>query len=490
MLLTMGVSLYTSRVVLNTLGVEDFGIYNVVGGVVVLFSFINGAMSTATQRFLSFELGRNDIEETKRVFSMSMTVHFSIVFFVILLAETIGLWFLNTQMNIATDRMNAANWVYQFSILTTCVGIMQVPYNASIIAHEKMSFYAYIGIVEVVFKLLVAGLVIYISFDKLKIYSGLIFLVAICIFFIYKFFCNKKLEICNYHFFLDSSLYKKLMSFSGWSLFGSVATMSSNQGVNILLNIFYGVTVNASMGIANQVNGAINSFVNNFQTAFRPQIVKSYAAQEQKSLEQLIYRTSKMSFLLLFALTFPVMINIDFVLKIWLKTVPNYAATFCNIIQICALVEAISAPLWMTVQATGKIKKYQLWISSALGLNIILSYIFLKMGYSPEIVLKIKLFVYALCLIIRMIFMQSFGIFRINSFAKNVLWRVLWIVVITIPIPFLIHKYYTAWAGLILTSLSFFLFMLFSVYFIGFTNSERKTIKYLVMNKIKGVKNG
>ena len=481
----MGVSLYTSRIVLSALGIENYGIYNVVGGVVVLFSFLNNAMAIATQRFLSFELGKNDINETGRIFCMSMTIHITIVLLIILLAETIGLWFLNTQLNIPDDKMNAANWVYQFSILTVCIGLIRVPYNASIIAYEKMSFFAYMAIVESCLKLLTVFLLIYIGFNKLKTYSVLTFLVTACIFLVYKLYCNKKIKTSVFHFFWDSDLYKRLMSFSGWSLFGSAAVLSASQGVNILLNIFYGVTVNAAMGISNQVDGAINSFVSNFQTAFRPQLVKLYAVHEHEKLKQLIYQTSKMSFFLLFLLTFPVMLNIDFVLKIWLKRVPEYVGAFCNIIQICSLFEALSAPLWMTVQAVGKIKKYQLWISSAIMLNIIFSYIFLKMGYAPTVVLEIKLSIYILCLSIRIYFMQSFGIFKILDFVKNVLARVLWVVVIAIPLPFLIHKFYTEWKGFLLTSFVFFAMMLFSVYYIGFTFSERNRTRLFINTKLK-----
>jgi O-antigen/teichoic acid export membrane protein len=484
MLIMMGVSLYTSRIVLNALGVEDYGIYNVVGGVVVLFSFLNNAMSSATQRFLSFELGRNDINELKRVFAMSMTVHISIVLLVVVLAETVGLWFLNTQMNIPPERMNAANWVYQFSILTTGVGFIRVPYSASIIAYEKMSFYAYVGIAEALLKLSVAFWLVYISYEKLKLYAVLIFLVTICVFYIYKFYCNRNIATSKYSFFWDMRLYEKLMSFSGWSLFGSVANVSAGQGVNILLNIFHGVVVNAAMGIANQVNGALNHFVSNFQTAFKPQIVKLYAAGEKQQLEQLIYRSSKYSFFLLFVLSVPILLNIDFVLKIWLKTVPQYAGIFCTMILICSLLESLSGPLWMSVQATGKIKKYQIVISSAIALNIILSYIFLKLGAFPPIVLFIKVLVDVLCFSIRLVFIQNFGILKIANFFKYVLWKIIAIVIISIPLPFFIHKHYTEWQGLFFTSSVFLVIMIFSVYYVALTKQEKKVIVSFVYRKI------
>ncbi len=315
MLITMIVTLYTSRIVLNTLGIEDFGIYNIIGGVIILFTFLNVAMSNTTQRFLSFELGRNDMEQLKKTFSMSMTAHISIALIVFLLSETVGLWFINTQLNIPAERMNAANWVYQFSILTFVFQIIRVPYNASIIAYERMSFYAYISIIEVILKLAVVFLLQKGGFDKLIFYSILLFIVSIIILYAYKVYCNKKFKISRYYFFWDGSLYKNIMSFSGWSLMGSVASISANQGINILLNIFFGVAVNAAMGIANQVNGALNSFVVNFQTAFKPQIVKSYAEGDKKYLTQLILQTSKFSFFLFFIVSIPILLNTEFALK-------------------------------------------------------------------------------------------------------------------------------------------------------------------------------
>ena len=323
MLLIMGVTLYTSRIVLNALGVEDFGIYNIVGGVVILFSFINNALSSATQRFLNFEIGRGDVLGTKRVFSMSLTIHLFVALFVVLLAETVGLWFLNTQMNIPTERMAAANLVYQFSILTVCISFVQIPYYASVVAYEKMSFFAYIAIIEVILKLLIVVLLIYVGFDKLRLYSILTFLVAVLVFVCYKYYCNTRLDLSRYKYFWDKILFSKLLNFSGWMLFGAAAGVSATQGVNILLNIFYGVTVNAAMGISTQVNSAVNKFVSNFQTAFMPQITKLYAIGDFEHLRKLIGQSSRFSFLLLFALACPLMLNIDFVLKLWLKTVPE-----------------------------------------------------------------------------------------------------------------------------------------------------------------------
>ena len=360
MLLIMAVTLYTSRVVLEVLGVEDFGIYNIVGGVVVLFSFINNAMATATQRFLNFELGRNDIKEVGRVFSMSMTAHISIALLVLLLAETIGLWFLLTQMNIPDGRMNAAVWCYQFSILTTCIQIIRVPYNACIIAYERMSFYAYISILEVILKLLIVFLLSIGGFDKLIFYSILMFLVTVAVCYAYKIVCNRNFNISRYSFFWDKILYKKLMSFSGWSLFGSAANVGAQQGSNILLNIFYGVALNTASGISNQVTHALYSFVSNFQMAFNPSLVKNYATQDYSILEKMILASSKFSFFLFFIVSIPLFLYTDFFLSIWLRDVPAYASEFTRLMILFLALDTLAAPFWITVQASGSIKKYQI----------------------------------------------------------------------------------------------------------------------------------
>lgn len=484
MLLTMGVNLYTSRVVLRTLGVEDYGIYNIVGGMVILLSFINGSLSSGTQRFLNFELGRSDIQETKRVFSMSLTIYIYAAIIIVLLAETVGLWFLNTQINISLERMNAANWVYQFSILSVCLNFVQVPYSASVVAYEKMSFFAYIAIIEVVLKLLVVFILVYIGFDKLKLYAVLTFLVAVVILFCYIKYCNAKIDTSRYYYFWDRTLFRKLLNFSGWMFFGAAAVVSATQGVNILLNIFYGVTVNAAMGIANQVNSAVNQFVSNFQTAFMPQITKLYAKGDLVQLRQLIYRSSRFSFFLLFALACPLMLNIDFVLKLWLKTVPEYSSVFCILILIYSLIETMSKPVGLAIHATGQVKNYNIVMCIALLMNIVFSYIFLNLGFQPVVVLTISVLVNVLCFAIRLLFVRHFKILKIRDFVQSVMLRVLCIVLLVLPIPLYISKHYTQWKGLLISSLTFLSILAVVIYFIGLTKPEKTTILRFTQNKI------
>ena len=391
---TMLVSLYTSRVVLQTLGVDDFGIYNVVGGVVVLFSFLNAAMSSATQRFLNFELGKKDLVQVARVFSMSLTVHWVIAGTVLILAETIGLWFLNSELNIPAERMIAANWVYQFSVASTLLGILLVPYNATIIAYERMAFYAWASIINVLLRLGIVYLLVIGSWDKLILYAILTFVVGVIMQIIHVLYCRFSFpQTSRYKFFRDKKLFRELISFSGWSLFGGVANMSAIQGINIVMNIFCGVAVNAAMGIANQVNNAVYQFVSSFQTAFQPQIVKLYSSGEQEAFIRLIFRASKISYFMMFLLTLPLLLNMDFVLGIWLGEVPEFAADFARLTLGYALVDALSGPLWMSVQATGKIRNYQILVSSFIFANLPLSILLLWLGVSPIWVLACKVFI-------------------------------------------------------------------------------------------------
>ncbi len=485
MFLIMLVNLYMSRVVLNILGVEDFGIYNIVGGVVVLFSFINSALSAATQRFLSFALGQQDLEKLKRTFSMSLTTHISISLVVLLFAETIGLWFLNAKLNIPAERIIAANWVYQFSILTLIIQIIQVPYNASIIAYEKMSFYAYVGFIEAGLKLAIIFLLNFGGFDKLIYYASLISIVAFLTFLVYNIYCTKKFDSCKYYFFWDLNLYKSLLSFSGWSLFGSLANVGSNQGVNILLNLFYGVTVNAAMGIANQVNAALNNFVINFQTAFRPQIVKSYAQKDRDYLMQLIFQTSKFSFFLLYIIALPILLNTEDILQIWLVNVPKYSVEFCQLILIFSLIETISGPLWMSVQATGKIKNYQIIIGSNILSNLFFGYIFLLLGYNPIIIFWIKIIVNLFTLFARVLFLKKMIQLSIKLFLKKVVLRILFVVTISLPLPFLLLYFTSGIWGIFFVTFISLLAVSISIYFVGILSTEQVLIKNFLWKIIR-----
>lgn len=418
-ILIMLVSLYTVRVVLNTLGAEDYGIFNVVAGVVVLFSFVNNAMATSVQRFLNFYLGKNDTEKTQNVYSASLVIHGIICLIFIVLSETVGLWFVNAKLNIPTGRSNAAFWCYQAAVTTTLANIMRVPYNAVIIAYEKMSFFAGLSIVEAVLKLSVAFLLKITHLDKLVFYSLLLAGVSFIILAIYKFYCNKKFEIAHYRRNQDKGLGKELVSFSGWSLFGAVANVANTQGTNIVLNIFTNVTVNAAMGIANQVNAAVYSFVSNFQTAFNPQLVKNYAAGEKKEFQTLVNHSAKFSFYLLWLIVLPVYANCSFLLSIWLKNVPQYSVGFVRLVLIFSLVESLNGPLWISIQATGKIRAYQIIIGIINILNLPFSIAAFCLGANPYWILYIRIALNCFAFAIRVLLSKKYFGLSVRLFLRE-----------------------------------------------------------------------
>ena len=489
MLLIMVVSLYTSRIVLNTLGVEDYGIYSIVGGVIVLFSFFHNAMSIATQRFLTYEIGRNDHSKLKHTFSMSINVHLGIGFLILLLGETVGLWFLNTQLKIPFERMVAANWLYQFTIINFLINILKVPYHSTIIAYEKMSFFAYLSIIEAVLKLTIVFLIQITVFDRLVSYGFLLVVVSFLIFISYKTYCNRNYDISHYSFIWDSKLFKSLINFSGWTLFGSSANIGSLQGTNILINIFHGVTVNAAMGIANQVNGTINGFVQNFQTAYQPQIVKSYAIGDKEYLSQLIFQTSKFSFFLLYILALPILFNMEMILELWLKNVPPYAVEFCSLIIFYSLIETISFPMIMTVYASGEIKNYQLITSFIILSNLWISYVFLKLGYEPSIVLLVRIFTNGVLFLYRFWYVRKLISLSIIHYFRKVIRFILLVIGASLVIPIIIIKNNETLIMFFLSLVVTFLSVILSVYFLGLNRKEKHYLRSVIMKMLNRIYN-
>jgi len=485
-ILIMLVSLYTVRVVLNTLGTKDYGIYNVVGGIVVMFSFLNGAMTSATQRFLNFYMGQNNTEQTRNVYSISLIIHMIIALLFIFLAETLGLWFFYSLLNIPPDRRDTALIVYQFSIVVTTVNIIQIPYRATIIAYEKMSFFALISIVEVLLKLGIVFLLTVILFDKLIVYSFLVSVVGIIIFLIYKNYCNRKFETARFRYCNDKILFSKLAGFSGWSIFGSFADVSRTHGINVLLNIFHGVTVNAAMGVATQVNTAVYTFVDNFQTAFRPQIIKSYSSKNYNYFMQLIFQTSKVSFFLLFFFVLPLYVNADFVLRIWLKNVPEYTVSFTRLMLINSLETAIASPLAMSIQATGDIRKYQLVVSCFVFANLPLSLLILWIGFGPVWVLVIKILLNNFALAWRIFFLRRKIDLPIIKFLHEVILPISIIILVSSFITIFIKNFFIDWTRLFLSCVVSTVCIGGLIYFIGFNKKEKKLlIDYIKKIRIK-----
>lgn len=485
MLIIMLVTFYTSRVYLQVLGETDFGIYNIVGGVILLLSFISSSLATSTQRFLNYEMGKGRDEEMGKVFSSSMIIYlfFSLLF--ILIGETIGLWFLNTQMNIPTERMVAANWVYQFSLLGFVVNMLRVPYHATIIATERMSFYASFSILEAVLKLSVVFILSYWgNIDKLVALSVLTFMVFSLITFFYKAYCNSRFSFSHFHWIWDKSMLKRLVSFSGWSLLGSSANMGATQGVNIIVNIFCGVAVNAAIGIATQLIYGLYQFVANFQVAYNPQLVKLYASGQQQEFMNLIFRSSKFSYLLLLFIAVPFMLCMDFILEIWLGTPPEYTEDFCNLIMIFLLVDAVAAPLYLSVQAVGKIRHYQMLVSFFIFLNLPLSYVALKFGLSPLSVWVIKVLINVIVFFVRVYYLKGLINLSIASYFKKVLLPLSLITLFTFLVPSLLNGYYDNWINLLVVALTSTISILLFAYMIGLDRNEKLFVAAIIKRRI------
>lgn len=391
MFLVMGVSLFTTRVVLKTLGVDDFGIYNVVGGIVSMFAFLSGTISSAAQRFFAIEIGKGNEVKLNQLFCVTMLIFFGLSIIIVLLAETVGLWFLHAKMNIPVNRLSAANWVYQFSILSFVVTILMIPYNAAVIAQEDMKFFAKNSVVEVVLKLLVVYLLCAFDADKLKVYAVLIFLVHFGVNILYYVFCRKHYSSYRLHFFWNKHYFQEMFSFAGWNTVGALANILRSQGINVLLSMFFNPAVNAARAVAYQVNSAITNFVNNFYTAVRPQIFKKYSSGDVSGMHNLVLVSSRYAFFLMLLIAGPLFNEAEYWLSLWLKNVPERTVLFTRLVIVNALLEVFSAPLVNAIQATGKIRLFQSIVSVIYLLNIPISYLFLKKGCSPQYVMYVNI---------------------------------------------------------------------------------------------------
>lgn len=439
MLFTMGVSLYTSRVILNTLGVEDFGIYNVTGGVIAMFGFINSAMSSATQRYITFELGKGDSKRLSSIFSTSLQIHILIAFLIFVLGETIGLWFLCNKLVIPDVRMDAAMWVYQCSILSSMVSIVYVPFNADIIAHEKMSAFAYISVFEAFLKLGILYILIFSPVDKLKLYAVLLLLVQLLICGIYTQYCARHFKESHYKSIFNKTLFKEMTGFAGWNFFGNFASVLYNQGLNIMLNIYFGPVVNAARGIVIQVQSAVQLFVGNFQMALNPQITKTYAVGEYNQMYTLIYRSARFSFLLMYLICLPVILESNFILTLWLKTVPDYTVVFMRLIIAITLIYTIANPCMIANQATGNVKVYQSVVGGLLLLILPISYIALILGAPAYSVFIVHFFIECVAQFSRLIMLKKLIKMPIRNFLNNVYRQILLVVVFSSIMPIFVY---------------------------------------------------
>lgn len=489
MLFLMVISLYTSRVILNALGVEDFGIYNVVGGLVAMFSVISGSLSGAISRFITYELGKGDQSKLNKIFSASVTIQLLLSLIIVVLIESVGVWFLNAKMTIPEARMTAANWVFQLSIITFVINLISVPYNAVIIAHEKMSAFAYISILEAVGKLVIAFLMMYSPIDRLVYYAILMCAVAIIVRLAYGNYCTKHFSECTYHFLWDKEILYKMFGFAGWNFIGAASGVLRDQGGNVVINIFCGPTVNAARGIANQVNAAVSGFVNNFTIALNPQITKSYASGDRDYMMNLIYQGSRLSFYMLLFLSLPILLSTHYILVLWLRLIPEHSVAFIQLTLIFAMCESISYPLITAMLATGNIRNYQIVVGGLQLFNLPISYVLLRLGFIPETVLVVAIVLSQLCLLARLIMLRNLINISFWQFTKKVYFNIILVSFSASVAPWLISIYATeTFVSFVLICIVSVLSSSLTIYFVGCSKKEQLMINQQLIkirNKIK-----
>ena len=471
------VSLYTTRIVFNTLGVQDYGIYNVVGGIIVFFTFINTSLTGATQRYLTAELAEGDPDSQREVFSTAMVSHLLIGLLIVLLGETIGLWFLNSVMNIPEERMFAANVVYQLSILSTFLSVLQAPFNATIIAHEKMSVYAYFSIFDVLFKLAVAFLLRAIDGDKLIVYALLIFAVGVLNILIYRIYCYRSFRMCRFRRPRNRKTFRGLFSYTGWALFGTATYVGTNQGVTMLVNYYNGVIVNAAMGVSNQIVNVVSQFVSNFQVAFRPQIVKYYVTRDSAELSKLTIRASRFSAYLILVLLVPICFEIKDFLGIWLGDYPQYAVEFCLLTLFCIYFESICNPLITLITSDKDIRTYQITVSLVYSTNLIFCWIALSMSVVPYLVIAVRLGIDLVLILSRLLLMRNkWYDFPIREWVRKAIVKPLLVMAIPAALSFLLQQIpiSSVWVRLFLLSGLSFIFSALSVYLLLLDREEKQ----------------
>lgn len=485
LIITIIVGLYTSRVVLNTLGIEDYGVYNVVAGVVTLFSLVTNALSVAISRFLTFELGRGDKSKLEKIFSTSVSIQALMAVALIIVLEVLGMWLLNNQLNIPLARLYAAKWVLHCSIFTLAINLISVPYTSSIISHENLNVYAYISILEVSLKLVVVYALLISPYDKLIVYAVLYVFVAIIIRLVYGFYCSRKYEECHYRFIFDKNLYKEMMSFAGWSFLGNGVYAFNTQGVNILSNIFFGVTVNAARGISTQVEAILKQFVTNFTTALNPQITKSYATGDMNYMYSLICRSSKFSYLLMLIFAVPFIFEADFILAIWLKEYPLYSPLFLRLAMVGTMFDLLGNSASIATGATGNIKNYYIVVSSIGALVFPLSWLAFLVGLSAYWSYIVFILIYIVLLFVRLSIIRKLIDFPVTLFNKTVILKILPCTLVSFILPLL---FYCILEKSIISSFIIILICglstLVSIYCIGLTEGERTKCMEFVKQKI------
>lgn len=490
MFLIMGVMLYMSRVVLRALGEDDYGLYNVVGGIVTMFAFLSGSLGAATSRYLTFELGRKDYSRLKAIFNVALMVHIAIALIIIVLAETVGLWLFYNKMTIPPDRLSASMWVYQISIVTMFVNLTQVPYNATIIAHEDMKVYAYVGLVEAAAKLAIAYMITISPIDRLVFYALLLFLLQVVITIFYRVYCIRHYPESHIKINRDKRLYREIFSYAGSDLIGSLSVMAQGQGLNLLLNIFFGPAVNAARGIAYQVQGAITQFSNNFMTATKPQIIKSYAEGDTDGMWRLVERSSCFSFYLVWMICLPVCLEADTILSLWLGKYPDYTTSFLILILNLCLIQTIKSPRTAIFHAMAKVFWSNITVGIVLCLAFPLAYVFLRLGYSPNSVFWASNITMALSEVVSVIVLRHFLQFSTIGYFVKVHGRCLLVATASFIAPYLFYDKFLdpGLPRLILTCAMSCISVVAASLFLGMDKDMRAKLYHMIQSKLPGKK--
>lgn len=487
MLFLLLVGLYTSRVVLQALGESDYGTYNLIGGVVSMFTIISGALSSAISRYITVELGKGSDGQMKRVFSSAVTIQLILAAVIVIFSEPIGLWFINNKMVIPPDRIDAARWVLHFSVLTFAINLVSVPYNAAIIAHERMSAFAYISIFEGLAKLSVALLIVGASSDKLILYAALMCVVAVGVRTAYGIYCRRFIPSCKFSLKWDRPLLKEMSAFAGWNTIGVSSAVCRDHGVNILLNLFFDTTVNAAKAVATQLNGVAHNFVTSFMTAVNPQITKSYVSGDRDYMFKLMSYGSRFSYYILLFICIPLILEAEYILEIWLKDVPEYTVPLVQWTLAFLMSESLSNPLITAMLATGNIRNYQLLVGGLQLMNLPVSYVLLKLGYGPVSVMVAAFVISQICLFARLIMLRRMIGLDIWNYMRGVYANVIDVTIVSAIIPFVAEVFLPdGFIGLMLFCLISVVSTALSVFFVGCSGDERE----FLMSKIKGYGQG
>ncbi len=485
MALILGVSLYTSRVVLAALGFDDYGIYNVVGSIVTLFGFINLAMGNATSRFITYALGKGDKDNVKNAFNAAFIVHLLIAILIIILAETIGLWFLYNKMAIPSNRMDAAFWVYQFSIISCAASIIYVPFHATIIANERMRAFTYLSLIEALLKIGIAFLITIVNFDRLIFYAFLYLCVHLLNVGLFSTYCFYNFEEIRFKRISNNGIIKEMACFAGWSMIGNLSFVCMTQGQNILLNVFFGPVVNAARGIAISVQSAVKGFVTNFQMAINPQIIKSYAQKDFERLHFLIYTSSKLSFCLLWCLTLPIILESDTILHLWLKEVPADTSIFLRMIMLIMLCNTIENPISISNSATGQIRTYQMIEGGILLMILPVSYVALKIWHIPVVVFVVQLLFVIIAQIARFCMVKQKIKLSTSSYLKRIVIPCVSVLAVSFPVSYSLSKIMPdGLLWFLLDCITAAIIALICVYVIALNRRERE----FILARIKNIK--